>query len=311
MSDELPDDADVPAPDENLYSLEVDASLLEEALKAVDRRVAAGRKRSAAGLRGLPTTPAGPEPAEELVVEVVEEAEAAALTAEGDVDLTLSEDADAVRLLELQGRVEELELENANLHATLRNLRDSVRLSELKLQRRSASLGQVQAELTEARSAAADQERELRDLRSALRSSQEEGERSRHRTRREAEEHRLFAGERVLRALLPALDNLELALLHPDSDPATLLEGVRVSLDHFRATLAAEGLVPVEAEIGEPFQPAAHEAIEAREQPGAAPNTVLQVVERGYILHGRLLRPARVVVSLAGTVKRAPRPAEE
>jgi molecular chaperone GrpE len=101
-----------------------------------------------------------------------------------------------------------------------------------------------------------------------------------------------------VRDLLPVLDNLERALASAgDGDgDGGLAEGVRLVLSELRGVLAREGVEPLEPE-GEQFDPTLHEALSTREQDGAEPGVVLDVVEKGYRMSDTVIRPARVVVS--------------
>jgi molecular chaperone GrpE len=112
--------------------------------------------------------------------------------------------------------------------------------------------------------------------------------RTEERARLEVEEER----RRLLNELLAVSDNLEQALAHQD-DPG-LRQGLRQTWAGLQSFLGREGVEALAAE-GRPFDPQEHEAVATVERPGAE-GTVLQEVQRGYRYHGRLLRPARVVV---------------
>ena len=108
------------------------------------------------------------------------------------------------------------------------------------------------------------------------------------------------AGERakgaLVRELLPVVDNLERALEAAGEDDLALSQGVKLVLAELVAALernGVQGFTPV----GEPFDPSVHEALSMREEPGAEPGIVLDVVEKGYRVDESVLRPARVVVS--------------
>jgi molecular chaperone GrpE len=121
----------------------------------------------------------------------------------------------------------------------------------------------------------------------------------RRRTVREKEELRLFATSRLLEDLLPALDNLALGLdsaKQPKADLKALAAGVELLQQQLKSALAAHGLKEINP-VGQPFDPHQHEAISHQASPDVEPERVLKVVRTGYILNGRLLRPASVVVS--------------
>ena len=121
----------------------------------------------------------------------------------------------------------------------------------------------------------------------------------RKRAQREKEDLLKFSNETILRELLPVIDNLERALQHAAIDSEKgLLQGVELTLGQFAKVLEKFNVVAIEA-TGEPFDPARHDAmgqIESAEQP---PNTVVQLLQKGYLLNDRLLRPAMVLIAKA------------
>jgi molecular chaperone GrpE len=127
-----------------------------------------------------------------------------------------------------------------------------------------------------------------------------EMENTRKRLERERTESISFANESIIRELLPIVDNLERALEHAqtDSNVDGLTEGVSITLKAFRDTLARFGCTPFDAG-GMAFDPNYHEAVMQEESGDHPENTVLRELQKGYTLHGRLLRPAMVVVSKA------------
>ncbi|HEY8521706.1 MAG TPA: nucleotide exchange factor GrpE [Gammaproteobacteria bacterium] len=121
----------------------------------------------------------------------------------------------------------------------------------------------------------------------------------RKRSARELEVARKYGAERLAQGLLPVRDALEAALASADSvDLATLLEGERAILRLLDEALETAGVVQIDPR-GQPFDPEKHEAMTLQPSAEVPPNTVLQVIQKGYQLHDRLLRPARVVVAKA------------
>jgi molecular chaperone GrpE len=117
----------------------------------------------------------------------------------------------------------------------------------------------------------------------------------RKRTAREREEASRHAAGPVVKDLIPAIDNLERALAAaPADDP--LADGVRMVLRQVEEALARHGVEPRSA-LGEPFDPAVHEALATVAASGAAPGTVVAQHGRAWLQHGRLLRPALVAVA--------------
>lgn len=131
--------------------------------------------------------------------------------------------------------------------------------------------------------------------------SQADLENYRKRAQREKEELARFANEGILREILPVIDNLERAVEHAGSEKGGtdgLLQGVELTLVQFRKVLEKFGVVPIAA-LGEPFDPAVHEAVGQVETDNYPPNAVAQELQRGYLLNERLLRPSMVMVARA------------
>ena len=119
----------------------------------------------------------------------------------------------------------------------------------------------------------------------------------RKRMTRELEAVRQFGIERFAAEVLPVADSLGLALdAAATADPAKLTEGHRATLRQLQKAFANAGITELDP-AGQPFDPQLHEAMTTRPSAEQPPNTVLQVVQKGYLLNGRLLRPARVIVS--------------
>lgn len=136
------------------------------------------------------------------------------------------------------------------------------------------------------------------DYRDNLLRLQAEFENYKKRLNREREEQRRNSRERVLKEFLPVLDNLERAVLHGDADEADkVFEGVELVLKQFREVLERFGVGAIEAE-GREFDPHVHDAMSRVETEGDPPDgTVVEVYQKGYLLDGRVLRPAMVSVA--------------
>jgi len=118
----------------------------------------------------------------------------------------------------------------------------------------------------------------------------------RKRAAREQERLVAHAHERVVRELLPVLDDLERALEAAERhEEAALVEGVKLVEQSLRRALEKEGLCEIQADG--PFDPHVHEAILAQARDGAESGSVLEVVQRGYRLGDKVVRPARVIVA--------------
>ncbi len=151
------------------------------------------------------------------------------------------------------------------------------------------SLGDVEARLAEAE---AKRDEYLDDLQRLA----AEFENYRKRAAREQERLVAHAHERLVRELLPVLDDLERALevAERHEEPA-LVDGVRLVERSLRKALEKEGLAEIATDG--PFDPHVHEALATQAKEAADPGSVLEVVQRGYRLGDRVVRPARVIVA--------------
>ncbi|MCK2185517.1 nucleotide exchange factor GrpE [Halomonas getboli] len=126
-----------------------------------------------------------------------------------------------------------------------------------------------------------------------------EAQNVRRRAEQEAEKARKFALEKFVKELLPVVDSLEKALEAMGEDATEAhREGVSMTLKMQLDVLNKFGVEQVEPS-GEPFDPQYHEAMAMVPNPELEPNTVMDVMQKGYLLNGRLVRPAMVVVSQA------------
>jgi molecular chaperone GrpE len=124
----------------------------------------------------------------------------------------------------------------------------------------------------------------------------------RRRVEKDVENAHKFGQEKISKELLTVADNLERAILASDGDSAevtALKEGVNLTLKGLMDVFAKFSITVVDPE-GEPFDPQLHQAMSMVENPSVEPNTVIAVMQKGYCLHGRLIRPAMVMVSKGG-----------
>jgi len=156
-------------------------------------------------------------------------------------------------------------------------------------------------------------ERERDEYLELAKRTQADFENYRKRVARDQAEAQARGKAELARQLIPALDNLERALLVAGIDPASdnaaeqdppsrevsareaLAEGVALVYRELRLTLQRAGVEAYDP-TGEKFDPAWHEALSTRVEEGAEPGKVVETLEKGYRLHGQVLRPARVVV---------------
>jgi molecular chaperone GrpE len=117
--------------------------------------------------------------------------------------------------------------------------------------------------------------------------------------RRQADAQTLVERERLLRTFIHLVDNLKRALESKHHDVQALQSGVELTYHAFMQFLAREGVIPVEP-AGKRFDPELHAAVAAvpHEEAGVKAETVVEVLERGYLIDGRLLRPAQVIVAV-------------
>lgn len=120
------------------------------------------------------------------------------------------------------------------------------------------------------------------------------------RSSRDIENAHKYALEKFVNALLPIMDSLEQGLdaAGKSEGNQAVLEGMQLTLKMFTDTLGKFNVEVVDPQ-GEMFNPERHEAMSAQEVPDAKANSILFVVQKGYLLHGRLIRPARVIVAKA------------
>lgn len=123
----------------------------------------------------------------------------------------------------------------------------------------------------------------------------------RRRAAQDVEKARKFALEKFAGEMLVTVDNLERALLNIDKDDDNnkpIIEGVELTLQGLISSLEKFGIKSIDPK-DQPFNPELHQAMSMQEVPGVAPNTVIAVMQKGYELNSRLIRPAMVMVSKA------------
>ena len=118
----------------------------------------------------------------------------------------------------------------------------------------------------------------------------------RKRVARDREELAQFAAKDILKDLLPTVDNLALALEKAENKEDPFVQGVKLAYDGFLKALADHGATPLDS-VGEPFDTNFHDALAQLPSSDVAEGIVMNEVKRGWLLHGKLLRPAQVVVS--------------
>ncbi|MCS5710460.1 nucleotide exchange factor GrpE [Candidatus Berkiella aquae] len=120
------------------------------------------------------------------------------------------------------------------------------------------------------------------------------------RAEQEVDNARKFAVERFAGEMLQVLDSLDQGLAYSQTENITvdhLVEGIKLTHSVFMNAMDKHGIKPIDPAVGEVFNPAFHEAISIQPSADLEPNRILAVVQKGYMLQNRLLRPARVVVT--------------
>ncbi len=143
---------------------------------------------------------------------------------------------------------------------------------------------------------------ELDAARDAALRAQADAQNAKRRADQEVEKARKFALEQFTKELLPVVDNLERALeAAADDNEAVkpIAEGVELTLKSFLDALKKANIEVIDPQ-GEPFDPNLHQAMSLVENSEVEPNSVIAVVQKGYTLNGRLVRPAMVMVSKTG-----------
>ncbi|MCI4410334.1 MAG: nucleotide exchange factor GrpE [Thiotrichales bacterium] len=152
----------------------------------------------------------------------------------------------------------------------------------------------VQALLVEAQSQAAQHYDSLLRLQADM-------ENLRRRTEREIDNAKKFALERIVNDLLPVLDSMEMGLqasAQAANEQDTIRQGLEMTVKMFQDVMQRFSVEAVDP-IGQKFNPQEHEAMTMQPSAEHEPNTVMFTVQKGYKLHGRVVRPARVVISVA------------
>ena len=142
-------------------------------------------------------------------------------------------------------------------------------------------------------------EQELKDSHDRFLRVSAEFENYKKRAAREMNDFRKFANESFVKAMLPVVDNLDRAIESSSNDDHSIrsvVEGVNMTLKEILKIFEQFGVKPFES-LGKIFDPALHQAVMQKETDNHPEKTILNELEKGYMMHDRLLRPAMVVVS--------------
>ena len=178
--------------------------------------------------------------------------------------------------------------------------------SEPSVEEAASDADATAAEMAESASSASEQQGQ--SLEEELKATQDrylrlaaEFENYKKRVQKDQAEYTKYATERLLRELLPVLDNLQRALRHAQQSGGTngLIEGVELTCKQYLEVLSRFGVRPIPS-VGQPLDPAVHQAVATVDPKGQVPNTIVEEYEKGYYLHDRVLRPAMVTVAASG-----------
>jgi len=145
----------------------------------------------------------------------------------------------------------------------------------------------------------AETQAKLEQQRDAMLRAVADAENARKRTQAEATTAQKYALERFAEQLLPVADSLEAALGSENSTPDALRNGVELTLRQLKAAFDRVNIKEINPAKGERFDPHRHQAMTLVDAPGFEPNSVVSVMQKGYLLHDRVLRPALVTVARA------------
>ncbi|MBL3826949.1 MULTISPECIES: nucleotide exchange factor GrpE [Marinobacter] len=185
--------------------------------------------------------------------------------------------------------------ENRNEHE---ELNEALEAAKEEAQSAEAEAGEGEGSEVEALKA------QVQEFQEQMLRSQAEMQNVRRRAEIDVEKAHKFALEKFVKELLPVADSLEKAVEstegHEESGElvASIREGVEMTLSLFMSSLKKFNVEQINP-VGEPFDPQHHEAMSMVPAPDAEPNSVVAVVQKGYLLNGRVVRPAMVVVAKA------------
>ncbi len=185
--------------------------------------------------------------------------------------------------------------------STEENNSEETGAEELQPEALEAEQSPVEGEAPEVEGDLVQLQTELEAAKDQVLRAQAEMQNLRRRAERDVENAHKYALDKFVGELLPVVDNLERAIQtmnDNNDDTKALSEGIELTLKSFQDVLARFKVEAVDPK-GEVFNPEFHQAMSMLEMPDQAPNTVVDVFQKGYTLNGRLVRPAMVVVAKA------------
>ncbi|MGY2576168.1 nucleotide exchange factor GrpE [Vibrio sp. C8] len=203
----------------------------------------------------------------------------------------MSNEENKVKDEELKPEAVEVEAEAVGTDADIDWNQDDAQEGEV-LDEQEAKIAQLEAALLST-------EQRLKDQQDSVLRAKAEVENMRRRSEQEVDKARKFALNRFAEELLPVIDNLERAIQAADMDNEAIkpvIEGVELTHKTFIGVIEKFGLKEINPE-GEAFNPEFHQAMSIQESPEHESNTVMFVMQKGYELNGRVVRPAMVMVA--------------
>jgi molecular chaperone GrpE len=152
-----------------------------------------------------------------------------------------------------------------------------------------------------------DAQTKIEQQREAMLRAVAEADNARKRVQAEAASSQKYAIERFAQGLLPVVDSLEAALAAGADAPVPMREGIELTLRQLRSAFQKSGVQEISPAPGERFDPHRHQAMATVESSGE-PNGIAAVMQKGYALHDRILRPALVTVTRPAVEKQAGNP---
>lgn len=278
-NESTPDD-DEPVIVDDAFSIDIDDSLLSEALAAVEKRMDGSRKKAAADM--------GP----------IDFAELAAV--ESELAIEVEDDAPPevdTRSVEARLRAMDAEAEADDLRERLDGLNKNRNAIESQVHKLSAKVSKANAKNQQAIQAQRQAEKKAAHLREALEKQQKDVERLLGRRKKEKTEEYNRGKTAAVMVLAEVIDNLLLALSHDAASPEKIIDGVRMCVDQFEGNLGSLDVQSIAPLRGDEFVPALHEAIATERDEEIPQGHIIDVLSRGYQMDGKLLRAARVTVS--------------
>ena len=168
---------------------------------------------------------------------------------------------------------------------------------ELRLRESAHRVRSLEGELAQVMGERDRVDRQFRELREAAVRSAADADLGRIRVRKEREDVERAAEERVLRAVFDIVENVDRGLAHASQDPARVAAGLSMVAEQFKGMLRRLDVQRIATEPGTPFDPAHHEALMYIESSDVPAGTVVNEIAPGFLLRGRMVRAARVVVA--------------